>query len=115
MNPDEIHRYSFSIDPALFSAAFTKSGKLLIGTEENLMVCKIGKDSVSVIKVLEGFDSHSVTTIHKTADASRFFLGTDGNGLYQLIITDKGYDLIRIPDHPELVQFSSISRITMKR
>ena len=102
IKPGEIHQYSFLIDPALFSAAFTKSGNLLIGTEENLMVCKIGKDSVSVIKVIEGFDSHGVTSIHKTADASRFILGTDGNGLYELKMTDKENVLIRIPEHPEL-------------
>src|SRR5450759_4132130 len=46
LNPEEIHKYSFSVDPVMFSASFTRSGKLLIGTQENLMVCSLDKDSV---------------------------------------------------------------------
>ena len=49
LKPEEVHKYSHSIEPALFSASFTKSGNLLIGTQENLLVCKMGKDSISVI------------------------------------------------------------------
>jgi ligand-binding sensor domain-containing protein/serine phosphatase RsbU (regulator of sigma subunit) len=112
LKPLDIHQYFFSIEPALFSACFAKSGALLIGTEENLLVCKIGKDSVSVIKVIEGFDSHSVTAIHHTGDFSGYMLGTDGNGLFQLKITDNDYELMRLPNHPELnsLKVQSITR-----
>jgi ligand-binding sensor domain-containing protein/serine phosphatase RsbU (regulator of sigma subunit) len=102
LKPDEIHAYSLPVDPALFSACFTKSGKLLIGTQENLLLCKLAKDSVSVIKVIEGFDSYGVTSIHTTADDSRFILGTDDNGLFQLKITDNAQEVSRFPEHPEL-------------
>ena len=102
LKPDEIHAYSLSVDQALFSACFTKSGKLLIGTQENLLLCKLAKDSVSVIKVIEGFDSYGVTSIHATADDSRFLLGTDENGLFQLTISDNKQDVSRFPEHPEL-------------
>ena len=34
--------------------------------------------------------------------AIRFILGTDDNGLFQLKISDKGEELMRFPDHPEL-------------
>jgi serine phosphatase RsbU (regulator of sigma subunit)/ligand-binding sensor domain-containing protein len=102
LKPDEIHAYSLSVDQALFSACFTKSGKLLIGTQENLLLCKLAKDSVSVIKVIEGFDSYGVTSIHATADDSRFILGTDENGLFQLTISDNKQDVSRFPEHPEL-------------
>ncbi len=37
-----VKEYSISIDPVMFSAAFTYSGKLLIGTQENLLVCTLG-------------------------------------------------------------------------
>jgi len=102
LKPEETHQYSFSTETAMVSASFTNSGNLLIGTPENLLVCKLEKDSVIVIRVIEGFDSNGVTSIHKTRDGSRFILGTDGNGLFQLEISDKGDVLMRFPDHPEL-------------
>jgi len=102
LKPEEVHQYSLSVDPVLFSASFTNSGNMLIGTQENLLVCRLEKDSISVIKVIDGFDSYGVTSIHKTGDGSRFILGTDDNGLFQLKITDKGEDLMRLPGHPEL-------------
>ena len=102
LKPEEIHQYSFQIEPVLFSASFTTAGKLLIGTQENLMLCKLEKDSVSVIKTIEGLDSYGVTAIHMTRDSSRFIIGTDGNGLFQLKISDKGEVLSRFPDHQEL-------------
>ena len=101
VKPTEIHQYPLSVEPVLYSASFTNSGNILIGTEENLLVCSIGKDSVSVKKVIEGFDSH-VTSIHKTGDGSEFILGTSDNGLFRLNISDKGEELNRFAEHPEL-------------
>jgi ligand-binding sensor domain-containing protein/serine phosphatase RsbU (regulator of sigma subunit) len=101
LKPEEVHKYSHSIEPALFSASFTKSGNLLIGTQENLLVCKMGKDSISVIKVVEGLDSYGITSIHKIGDGSGFIIGTDDYGLFLLKMSDKRNELTRIPDHPE--------------
>jgi ligand-binding sensor domain-containing protein len=100
LKPAEIHQYIFSIEPVLFSGSFTNTGNLLIGTQENLLLCKLDKDSVSVIKVIEGFNSYAVKSIHKIGDGSRFLIGTDDNGLFLLKISDG--DLTRLPDHPEL-------------
>ena len=102
MKPEEVHHYFFSIEQAVFSASFTSSGNLLIGTQENLLVCKLEKDSVSVIKVIEGFDSNGVTAIYNTGDGVRFILGTADNGLFQLKISDKVDELTRLPDRQEL-------------
>jgi ligand-binding sensor domain-containing protein/serine phosphatase RsbU (regulator of sigma subunit) len=102
IKPDEIYKYSFSSDPVIFSASFAKSGKLLIGTQENILVCTLGKDSISIADVIEGFDYSGITSIHKTDDSSRFILGTDGNGLFQLRITEKENILTRFLNHPEL-------------
>jgi ligand-binding sensor domain-containing protein/serine phosphatase RsbU (regulator of sigma subunit) len=101
LKPEEVRQYPISVEPVMFSASFTKSGNLLIGTEKNLLVCKLGKDSISVVKVIEGTDSYGVTSIYKVGDGSRFILGTDDYGLFQLKISDKSYDLTRFPDHPE--------------
>lgn len=96
--PEDIHKYPISSDPALYSGCFTSSGKLLIGTQENLLVCKIEKDSVAIIKVINGSDSYGITSIHSTGDKSRFIVGTDGDGFFQLKISDNGEELIRLPD-----------------
>ena len=101
LKPAEVHKFTFPISPVMFSASFTKSGNLLIGTQENLLIFRLEKDSLMVKSVVEGFDYSAVTTIHKTDDSSRFVLGTDGNGLFQLRISEKGNVLTRFRDHPE--------------
>jgi len=102
LKPEEVHQYYSSIEPELLSASFTDSGNLLLGTQENLLVCSLKKDSVSVINVVDGFDSYGITAIHKIDNGTDIILGTDGNGLFRLRISGKNYNPIRIPDHPEL-------------
>jgi ligand-binding sensor domain-containing protein/serine phosphatase RsbU (regulator of sigma subunit) len=100
-NPAEIHKYSFAADPVMYSASFTKSGNLLVGTQENVLVCRLARDSVTVVNIIEGFNYSGVTAIHKTADSTRFVLGTSDNGLFQLRLSEKGNFLTRFRDHPE--------------
>jgi serine phosphatase RsbU (regulator of sigma subunit)/ligand-binding sensor domain-containing protein len=109
LKTEEIHQYLLSDDFVLYSASFTISGDLLLGTQENLMVCKLEKDSVSVIRVIEGFDSNGVSSIHKTGDGTTFILGTDDNGLFKLEISGTGELLSRIPGHPELHSLKVLS------
>ena len=99
--PEEVRQYSISVEPVMFSASFTKSGNLLIGTSESLLVCRLEKDSISVVRTIEGLNSFGITSIHRIGDGSRFLVGTDDYGLFQLKISDKSYDLSRLPDHPE--------------
>jgi ligand-binding sensor domain-containing protein/serine phosphatase RsbU (regulator of sigma subunit) len=101
LKPEEIHQYPLTVEQALYSASFTHSGELLIGTQENLLFCKFEKDQLSIIRVIEGFDSYGITSIHKTAKGNRFIIGTDDNGLYQLDLSDKSEELTRFADHPE--------------
>jgi ligand-binding sensor domain-containing protein/serine phosphatase RsbU (regulator of sigma subunit) len=107
--PQEIHEYLLPEEFVLYSASFTNSGNLLLGTQENLLVCNLEKDSVSVIRVIGGFDSNGVTSLHKTGDGTTFILGTDDNGLFKLKISDKGDLLTRIPGHPELQSLKVLS------
>jgi ligand-binding sensor domain-containing protein/serine phosphatase RsbU (regulator of sigma subunit) len=109
VKPEQLHKYSLSDEVVLYSASFTNSGNLLLGTQENLMVCKLDKDSVSVIKVIEGFDSNGVSSISKTSDGTTFILGTDDNGLFKLKISETGELLTRISGHPELQSLKVLS------
>ena len=107
--PDEIHKYPFSIDPVMLSAAFAGKRKMLIGTQENLLICNIGKDSVSVTGFVDGFDYSSITSILQTADSSSFVIGTDGNGLFRLHLSGRGNTLSRFKNHPELESLTVVS------
>ncbi len=99
---DQIRTYSLSVDPVMLSAAFAGNHKLLIGTQENLLVCTIGKDSVSVEDVIEGFDYSGITAILQAGDTSGFVIGTDGNGLFRLDLSDSRNKPERFKNHPEL-------------
>ena len=102
LKPEEVHQYSLTVEPALYSAAFTNSGNMLLGTQEGLFLCKVAKDSISVIRIIDGFDFYGVTSIHKTRDGSKFILGTDDNGLFQMKLSDKGVEVKAFTDHLEL-------------
>jgi ligand-binding sensor domain-containing protein/serine phosphatase RsbU (regulator of sigma subunit) len=101
LKPAEIHQYFFTQKLVMLSASFTGSGSLLIGTQGNLLKCKLGGDSISVVKVIEGFGNSNISSIHRNRDSTRFILGTDDNGLFQLRISEKGDSLSRFPEHPE--------------
>lgn len=101
-SPEDVHTYPITVDPVLFSASFTNSGELLLGTQENLLLCKPGNDSISVVKVIDGFDSYGITSIRRVGDGTRFIIGTDGNGLFQLVLADKVEKLTPLTDSPDL-------------
>jgi ligand-binding sensor domain-containing protein len=105
-NKDEIHKYNLSIDPVMLSGAFAGKQKLLIGTQENMLICKLEKDSVTVSSTVEGFDYSGITTILQTGDSSDFVIGTDGNGLFKLHLSERGNTLGRLKN---LSGFESLS------
>jgi len=101
LNPEDILKYTLSADPIMSSAAFTSSGKLLIGTQGSIMICQLENDSVKVIDIIEEFDYSRVTSIHGTNDSTIFVIGTDGSGLFQLKLSDEVSILTRYKDYPE--------------
>ena len=111
-DPGETFQYSLSVDPVMFSGCFNRSGDLLIGTQENLLICRIAKDSVKIITIVEGFDYSNVTAIHPTDDPSKFLIGTEGNGLFRLSFTAGGNSLERFADHPDWESLSIQSIMT---
>lgn len=105
-NPDEIETLGMPGDPVMFSAAFSGSGKLLIGTQENIMVCDVNKSPPELVSVIEGFDYSSVTAIQPVVKENWFLIGTDGNGLFRLFLSDEESVLSRFPDAQGLASFS---------
>ena len=83
-DPKEIYTYSLSANPVMFSGCFNRSGELLIGTQENILICRLEQDSVRIISTVEGFNYSSVTEITPTDNPSVFLIGTDGDGIFKL-------------------------------
>lgn len=104
LNPSEIHQFDISVEPVLYSGAFTGTGDLLLGTQESLLICKPGKDTLTITSSITDFDSYGITSIHKTGNG--FLLGTDGNGLYALRIKDTGHVLEKLHGVEELESIS---------
>ncbi len=100
--PDKVKTYEIPRDLILFSASFTQTGDLLLGTQENIQKCRIDDESITVLGSVEGFDYSSILAIHKLKDKDSYIAGTDGNGLYHLVLSEDGNMLTRFIGHPEL-------------
>ena len=102
IKPEEITEYI--IDPSLviFSGSFTSAGNILLGTQENLMICGLTGDTLTTIDVVEGFDYTAILAIDQIKGKESYIIGTDGNGLFRLSISPSGNKLSRFRDHPEL-------------
>ncbi len=100
--PEAANTIGIDSDPNMFSAFYHNSGNLLIGTQENLLVCDIKTDSLVIRKVIEGFDYSRIISINQTPDSSAFLIGTDGNGLFRLSLTNDDYRLSRFPGFSNL-------------
>jgi ligand-binding sensor domain-containing protein/serine phosphatase RsbU (regulator of sigma subunit) len=99
-DPSETLQYSLSNSPVMFSACFTRNGELLLGTQENLLVCRLSNDSVTIINEVEGFDYFAVTAILPTDDPSKFLIGTEGNGIFILTVAGNENRLDRFKEYP---------------
>lgn len=100
--PDEVQTYLYEADPIIFSASFNSHGNLIIGTQENLQVCRLADEKVITMEAIEGFDYSSILSIHRINDDDTFLLGTDGNGLFRLSLTPENNTLSRYSAHPNL-------------
>jgi ligand-binding sensor domain-containing protein/serine phosphatase RsbU (regulator of sigma subunit) len=100
-NKEEIIQYAVPSERVMFSASFVSTGELLIGSQGDILLCTLVKDSIAVKKIIDGFDYSSVTSIHRTNDSSRFVVGTEDNGLFQLRISETGNEVSRFKEHPE--------------
>lgn len=102
IKPGEITEYI--IDPSLviFSGSFASSGNILLGTQENLIICELTNDTIKTIEVVEGFDYTAITAIKQIKGKESYIIGTDGNGLFRLNRSPSGNKLSRFKDHPEL-------------
>ncbi len=110
LRPAEVTPVNISDDPNIFSFCFTASGNLLVGTQENILVCRMAKDSLVTIKKIEGFDYSRVMSILRLRDSTRFIIGTDGNGVFQLHQSGNDYYLSRLKGN-QVLQNASVRSV----
>jgi len=82
-NPREGQSIESEADPTMFSASLTPSGEILIGTQENILVCRIEGNALAVKGSVEGFDYSRVMSITPMKNGRSFIVGTDGNGIFR--------------------------------
>jgi hypothetical protein len=72
LKPADVIRYSFTSDDPMLSGAFTSDGDMLIVTQLNILVCKLGNKSISVVRAIEGVDNSSLRLIYPYGDKSQW-------------------------------------------
>ncbi len=100
--PSESRVISLSSDPGIFSAGFTATGSLLLGTQENLIICKVLPDSIQTISTVEGFDYSRIMSVSQIPGTNRVIIGTDGSGIYKLDLGPGNNVLSRFTGYPVL-------------
>jgi ligand-binding sensor domain-containing protein/serine phosphatase RsbU (regulator of sigma subunit) len=102
LKTDEVTRLPLNSSLSFFSACLQGDGKILLGTEENILLCRIGEDSLIINDVTGGVDYTPVHDIIATTGNSQFLIGTDGNGIFKLEITGTEKILSRFENFPDL-------------
>jgi len=102
INPDEIKTFPLDRSLVFFSAGFTQSGDILLGTQENIRLYKVNDDTLTSIGTIEGFDYSNVLAIQKIAEKDTYIIGTNGNGLFKLVLSQSNHDLKRLSSAREL-------------
>lgn len=104
--PSEVSTITFRDDPGIFSAALTPSGGFLLGTQENLLICRLAGDSITTTTKVEGFDYARITAIQPLGATKDFIIGTDGNGIFRLNPEGNSPVLTRFSEFPVLGSLS---------
>jgi ligand-binding sensor domain-containing protein/serine phosphatase RsbU (regulator of sigma subunit) len=101
-----------SANLVFWSAGLAHENKLLLGTQENLLLCNILKDSVKLESIVKGIDFSKVSVIQPLNDKGIFMIGVEGQGIYRLNIINNTISLDRFRNHPELetIEVKSIYR-----
>jgi len=102
VNTNEIKTYNIDRNIVLFSACFTQSGDLLIGTQENIQLCRFEDESITLLDKIDGFDYYNILEIFKLKNKDTYLVGTSGNGLFRLELTGNRKSLSRFTGNTEL-------------
>jgi serine phosphatase RsbU (regulator of sigma subunit)/ligand-binding sensor domain-containing protein len=101
-NPDEVTSYRVPPEIQMTVACLVSGGKILIGSQANLLYCRIDRDSVKIVRIVKGIEYLKVQAIQPLNEEGLYIIGVAGDGIYRLSIDNDNPILSRFPDHPEL-------------
>ncbi len=99
--PENVNTFNIGNELVVFSACFTQTGDILLGTQGNITLCKPTEDSLIVLKTFDGFDYSGIKAIYNITGTNSYIAGTDGNGLFRLDLSENGYKLDHFNGYPE--------------
>lgn len=108
-NPENISVFNVPWNISMTTACFLSTGELLLGTQENLLLCDLTKDSLSVRNKIEGIDYSRIQVLKSIKDKEIFIVGTESSGLYKLSLVSGKPVLSRFRNHPELQEIKARS------
>jgi ligand-binding sensor domain-containing protein len=100
-NPLEIKSYGISRDIQMTTACLAPDGKILVGTQQNLLYCNFVNDSVKVVNQVEGINYSKVQAIQPLREEGKYIVGIKSGGLYALSIKNRITALKRFTDLPD--------------
>lgn len=110
-DPNEKTNFFIDRNLVLFSACFTQSGNILLGTQENLQLYEIEGESLTLISKIDEFDYYSITDIFKIGNSDIYLMGTNGNGLFRFEISGSRNTLSRITASNSDLDYLSIQSV----
>ena len=87
---------------ALYSARMISPDIVLIGTQENLLYCKIETDSIVVEKVVEGIKNTKVQSIFRVREGTNYIIATEDSGLFRFQNNETNNVVERLEGFPAL-------------
>jgi ligand-binding sensor domain-containing protein len=105
--PDEISIYPLDKEMVIFSACFSKSGDLLLGTQNDVKVCSITSQAISIESSIEIFSYSNVQAISRINDNDAYLIGTENAGLFRLEIVHGKSILSHFDNFKELGSLSA--------
>jgi len=101
-NPGNPTSFFTSKPIIMTSGRMLTGGDFLIGTQENLLLCRLDKDTLSIRQTIEGIEYTKVQAICKLKTKESWLIGTEGSGLFRVTLSDGKPVMERLKGHPEL-------------
>lgn len=95
-NPSEIKSVSTPVEDLLYCADLTQDGKMILGTQNGLVLCRFEDNELTLITRAEGLDYNQVQAIAQSSNPGNYFIGTEDNGVYAASIVDDVITIRRI-------------------
>ena len=102
LSKNDLMTYDIDRNMVLFSACFTQSGDILLGTQEDIQLYRFEGKYLTLINKIDGFDYYNILEIFKLKNKDTYLVGTNGNGLFRLELSGNRGNLSRFNGNPEL-------------